>query len=211
MPNRLDTSPTSDFFEEILLCSRYGELPELKQTLALIEPSSIDKILHQQDSRGNTPLHFCSANGHLEIAEYLATLQSSGLDIQNEGGNTALHWACLNGHLSVVKSLANAGSDVKLKNKGGRMPIDEAESQGKEAVVLWLLALDMKREKEAGVFDAANGEEETGEDGDIDVNVSAGVGTGERANEQEIGVSTTAGEVREEEFSHKVDAMDMLD
>lgn len=170
---QMDTSATSEYFEEILLCARYGDLDDLRQYFSQIPEDLVATILQQQDSRGNTALHLCAANGHTTVASLLLTFQTTGIDLQNEGGNTALHWACLNGHLDTVKCLIEAGADVKIKNKGGRMPIDEAESQGKESIVLWLLALDMKREKDAGIYDG-DGKEEDGEEADVNVNLTAG-------------------------------------
>lgn len=211
MSGRVDTAPGSELFEEILLCARYGELPELQQNLDLVESDLVSSVLRQQDARGNTPLHFCCANGHVDVAEKLVAMQCSGLNICNEGGNTALHWACLNGHLATAKILVAAGADVKLKNKGGRMPIDEAESQGKEAIVLWLLALDMQREKEAGVYDAEVGDA-ANEDGDVSVNMTAGdiVPDAAVANVVETAESDgSQGPI--EEATTKIDAMDMLD
>lgn len=206
----LDTYLESELFQELLLCARYGELPELQETLALIPPERIELVLTQQDSRGNTPLHFCSANGHIDVVEHLLKVLQNrhGLDLQNEGGNTALHWACLNGHLATAKVLVAAGADVKIKNRGGRIPIDEAESQSKEAIVLWLIALDMQREKEAGMYDAENGMESANEEGDVKVRLTAGdVPIGSTAQEE----SELIDVLEDEESTKEVDAMDMLD
>ncbi len=144
----IDTSCGSDFFDDLLYFSRSGAVQELQSSLKSIPASQIPAFLSQKDDRGNTCLHFAAANGHLPIVtELLKSIEQISINSTNEGGNTPLHWACLNGHLGVVKELLKHGADTKVKNRGGRQPVDEAESQNKENCVLWLLALDMANEK----------------------------------------------------------------
>lgn len=208
------TTIDAEGFEEILLCARYGDLEDLKQYFTQLPIDTVEAVLQRQDDRGNTALHFCAANGHLPVVEYLLTLQKGAIDSTNEGGNTPLHWACLNGHLETVKSLVAAGADVKLKNRGRRMPIDEAESQGKESIVLWMLALDMKREKEAGVYNGEDKDVEESGEGDVNVNMTAG------EVEAEVAAASNATESSKEAFekssepfegTEAADEMDMLD
>ena len=61
------------------------------------------------------------------------------LNSQNSSGNTPLHWASLNGHLEAVKVLMGAGADPTITNKAGHDTVYEAEINGKETVVEWLL------------------------------------------------------------------------
>ncbi len=61
------------------------------------------------------------------------------LNNQNASGNTPLHWASLNGHLEAVKLLIGAGADPTITNKAGHDALYEAEINGKDAVVEWLL------------------------------------------------------------------------
>lgn len=193
-----------ELFEEILLCARYGELEDLQEYFTKMPVEQVSRMLKQQDARGNTALHFCAANGHLEVVKLLSSKETAALDLQNEGGNTALHWACLNGHLETVKYLVDdQGANVKIKNRGGRLPIDEAESQGKESIVLWLLALDMRREKEAGEA------EEPDVEGEANVKLTAGdiSETDEEANESVAG----DGASQHAEATRKLDKMNMLD
>jgi ankyrin repeat protein len=164
-----DTSTGSALFEELLQCARYGDLEDLNEytSATYIPATALASVLAQKDEHGNTMLHYACANGHISIVQRITQqLSNQDMNIQNDGGNTALHWASLNGHLDCVKHLLDAGSDPKIVNKAKRLPVDEAESQGKESVVLWFLALDMKREKEAldaeGIVAAAGVEEEDG-------------------------------------------------
>jgi ankyrin repeat protein len=57
----------------------------------------------------------------------------------NTSGNTPLHWASLNGHLEAVKLLVQAGADPGVTNRAGHDAVYEAEVNGKEQVVEWLL------------------------------------------------------------------------
>lgn len=169
-----------------------------------------------------------SAKDGRENAAMEGETTDSAVNLQNEGGNTALHWAALNGHLDVIKLLVEVGKvGTDVRNKMGRMAIDEAEAQGKESVVLWLLALDMKREKEAGLYDdkdeqvqgSVEGQEQEGEgDHDGAMNTTSGDG-------QDVSIAISAGQVEAgekyetahddtvatQELSKAVDEMDMLD
>ncbi|RXH83885.1 hypothetical protein DVH24_013130 [Malus domestica] len=95
-------------------------------------PKSMDNSKRRNFSL--TALHMASANGHLQIVEYLI---SRGVDLNatNEEMNTPLHWACLNGHVEVVKKLILAGSNLGVLNSYERTPVDEAVSRGKMDVL----------------------------------------------------------------------------
>ncbi|CAL5425436.1 unnamed protein product [Camellia sinensis] len=82
----------------------------------------------------STSLHMASANGHLDIVDYLIR---NGVDVNasNVEKNTPLHWACLNGHIEVVKNLILAGASVSVLNSHERTPMDEAVSRGKMDVI----------------------------------------------------------------------------
>ncbi|SPO29990.1 uncharacterized protein UTRI_06291_B [Ustilago trichophora] len=102
-------SLTSDQIDDLLLSARYGDLEDLQSTLSPLfastsSPTELLASIKNDDS--NTLLHYASANGHLDVVNYLlphADLPS--LLAQNISGNTPLHWAGLNGHLDTVKAL----------------------------------------------------------------------------------------------------------
>ncbi|PWZ03591.1 ankyrin [Testicularia cyperi] len=107
---------TSDQIDDLLLSARYGDVEDLKTTLSPLLASAgandlaaTSALLSSiKNESGNTMIHYASANGHVEVVEFLLPL--SNLDVvlsQNESGNTALHWAGLNGHLEIVKLLIN--------------------------------------------------------------------------------------------------------
>ncbi|KAG1371112.1 putative ankyrin repeat-containing protein P16F5.05c [Cocos nucifera] len=95
---------------------------------------SVGVSLNSKDSQGRTALHMASANGHLDIVEYLI---SNGADINaaNSEKNTPLHWSCLNGHIEVVKTLIQNGASLSVLNSHERTPMDEAVSRGRMEVI----------------------------------------------------------------------------
>lgn len=83
----------------------------------------------------------------------------SFVNLKNTSGNTALHWAALNGHLAAVKTLVSLGADAAILNTAGHDAVFEAEQNGKNDVVGWLLV-------EGGALDTVVGalkEEEVAE------------------------------------------------
>lgn len=83
----------------------------------------------------------------------------------NDSGNTPLHYAALNGQLDSVKFLVDSvplrtrSEYVQFKNKAGHDAAFEAEGNGKEDVVGFLL----------GSMDDAGQEVEGADDGEVDV------------------------------------------
>ena len=58
--------------------------------------------------------------GHLPVAEYLATKMEGHLFDSDDDGNTALHMAAYFGHLPMVRYLVRScGFDVKTTDKVG--------------------------------------------------------------------------------------------
>ncbi|KAN0063697.1 ankyrin repeat-containing protein [Thecaphora frezii] len=103
---------TEDQIDDLLFAARVGDLEDVEAFLnphfaALTDAAQIEQLLLSiKNDSENTLLHYCSANGHQALVDYL--LPHSPLRYllhQNSSGNTALHWAGLNGHLSVVTSL----------------------------------------------------------------------------------------------------------
>lgn len=170
---------TEDQIDEILYCSRAGELEDLKTSFenSLKENNNFDEILesiqHSNESQ-NSPLHYAAANGHHTIVTYISEKCSlASILAQNDAGNTPLHWAAFNGHSEIVKDLINRieslapkpTSDESTKiaelteeerdaiaekearqrsiwdvvNKAGRGPMSEAQMNGKEAIVDFML------------------------------------------------------------------------
>ncbi|KAF0546653.1 ankyrin [Gigaspora margarita] len=131
---------SEEITEEIIACARYGELSELQDIIKSYPVA----CLASRDTSGNTALHMASANGYINIVEYiiqtLETLENGIVNVQNELGNTPLHWSALNGHIEVVTLLVSNGADVKIKNKAGRTAMYEAQQNNHEKVVEYLLS-----------------------------------------------------------------------
>ncbi|KAG4306596.1 hypothetical protein PORY_000584 [Pneumocystis oryctolagi] len=134
-----DILNSNEVFEAFFYAARLGDL----KTIQELPLSTIN--LFQQDEYGNTALHMASANGNLNVVQFLLSQLSKTNDkhkyisIQNEQGNTPLHWAALNGHLEVVSLLVKEGADLYIQNKAQKTPLSDAESYNRTNVVTWLL------------------------------------------------------------------------
>jgi hypothetical protein len=136
--------------DDVLYFTRANEPQDLEQTLtelAMKHSTSIKHIIESciDPQTGNTVLHYCSANGLVDLLPSL--LSPAGgervspllIDLGNRESNTALHWAALNGHLPIVKLLVAAGADMWIKNSAGHLAMFEAERADKSDVVQYLL------------------------------------------------------------------------
>jgi hypothetical protein len=78
-----------------------------------------------KDPLGRSLLYIASINGHIKICEYLINKGILINDTDNSK-NTPLHGAAYFGQTNIVKLLLNYGANMCLKNKLGKLPIDEA-------------------------------------------------------------------------------------
>jgi uncharacterized protein len=170
MPAIVLPTPTPDELDDLIYFARTSDLPALKTGILQAcekhssSPSTIlaTAIDIDEDGLGSQSclLHWPSANGNLEVVEYLLSLllppETNGTNAasadksapslvnhRNISGNTPLHWAALNGHLSCVKALVAAGADPSIINEVGHDAVYEAECSGKEGgkeVAQWILA-----------------------------------------------------------------------
>lgn len=135
--------------DDLMMDARAGDLEALKEFFgALASKEEILEVLPKikDEYSLSTALHYASANGHLEVVEYIIGLCDQRSDIlkelvtaKNESGNTALHWAALNGHLEVIKPLCDGGADPFVQNEAGHDAIYEAQAFEREDVVDYLL------------------------------------------------------------------------
>uniref|UniRef100_A0A060T6M4 ARAD1C15092p n=1 Tax=Blastobotrys adeninivorans TaxID=409370 RepID=A0A060T6M4_BLAAD len=152
--------------DNVLLDARSGDLEALKEYFQAlkeqvgVEPSAVLDQFKDEYSH-STALHMASANGHVEVVEYLLSINNDKkiVNAQNESGNTALHWASYNGHLEVVKKLCDAGADPFIHNEGGHDVFYDAEEH--EEVIDFLLS---KYSIEPEEDDGPQEQEETGND-----------------------------------------------
>jgi ankyrin repeat protein len=99
----------------LMIASIEGNLPVVK---ALVQgrKAKVDHI-------GWTPLHYASAKGQLEIAQYLLA-NGSAVDSMSPGNTTPLMMAVQSGNEQLVKLLLDKGADLQLKNTNGFTAID---------------------------------------------------------------------------------------
>ncbi|KDN43665.1 ankyrin [Tilletiaria anomala UBC 951] len=125
--------------DDILFFARAGQLEELQETFDELckkhssAERSVDELKENiikatRNETGNTALHYCCANGHKGVADYLIPSSSlSTLLAQNEAGNTPLHWAALNGHVEVVQSLVDAIEKAELSQDAAKLSVSEEQ------------------------------------------------------------------------------------
>ena len=92
-------------------------------------------LLHERNSKGNTPLHIAASLGHLEMTNFLLSqhqhMMVPLLKITNERNETALHGAVRNGHSKIVKTLIEKDPSLtSLRNKDGESPLFIAVDRG---------------------------------------------------------------------------------
>lgn len=96
--------------EEELKLIKFCEDGNFKEVQASLESLPIEINVNVQDDKGLTPLMCASANGHLDIVEYLIRERGANLNIKNNEGKTALDLAKENGHEEVAKFLIKFGA-----------------------------------------------------------------------------------------------------
>lgn len=85
-----------------------------------------------------TPLQRASAQGHLEIIQYLVT-NGANVNTKNKYGYTALMEAAKSGSLEIVKFLVEKGADVDAKDRYSATALIRAAGQGHLEVVSFLV------------------------------------------------------------------------
>ncbi len=133
--------------------------------LGYVPPTAHPKKLFEPLLLYHVPILLTSSTCATDVLKYLLPASPSAplplnTNLSNTSGNTPLHWAALNGHLDAVKILIAAGADPAIRNIAGHDILYEAERNGKQEVVEWLL-------KETGVVAQKTGEEEKGEEEEV--------------------------------------------
>ncbi|KAF0684673.1 Aste57867_23357 [Aphanomyces stellatus] len=94
-------------------------------------------LTNEINQYGETPLHFASLNGHLEVIEFLLSTGAS-IDQVDNYGETPLQWASRKGHLEIVRELVDAGASLVLVNNDGNTAKDLTTRNGHSAVAVYL-------------------------------------------------------------------------
>ncbi|KAI9638792.1 uncharacterized protein MKK02DRAFT_31111 [Dioszegia hungarica] len=162
------TKPSAEESDEFLLSCRYGELEEVQ---AYISQFGEEAIVEARDNRGNTALHMCCANGHIDILQALLPhLPPSFLQQTNTAGSPPLHWAILNNQVAVVKLLSELPEE-----KGGGLPLLHQQNRAKRDAFTEALFHGEGKEEIAGYIEGylfkAEGD---GTDGEGEIKMTAG-------------------------------------
>ena len=196
------TGELQDLQTSLSVLAKTSNVHEREILTAAVDPNSGNGLLHMASANGHngTPTNpnptlittELTRPPHAETLKFLLALHTSPsqspfptesniINAQNSSGNTPLHWGSLNGHLEAVKVLVAAGADPAMVNKAGHDVVYEAEVNGKEEVVGWLLTEGKGLEKGLGV---SGGVREGGEVDDVE---EEGQEEGDEAQELEEG------------------------
>ena len=96
--NRDASESSADFSGQLIPACRDGDLVKVKY---LVEVKHVDPKLCKDSENGNTPLHWASGYGHLDIVKYLAEEQQCDVECMNKCGSTPLHGAAQGGRLDL--------------------------------------------------------------------------------------------------------------
>ncbi|WWC65883.1 uncharacterized protein I303_108505 [Kwoniella dejecticola CBS 10117] len=170
------TVPTTEDIEEVLLSARYGEIDELKE---FVEKFGSEPLGDAIDERGNTVLHMCCGNGHVDVLNYLIPLIPKDLlSRTNEAGSPPLHWAISNNHIACVKALVELPEEqggglplLKQTNANKRDAFAESifAGEGKEEVSGWIEGYLYKVEGGDEEEEAPKGADVEERDGEVKV------------------------------------------
>ena len=120
--------------EELRFAARAGDIDDVNKVLNRYkgESNELAKLLPAvvaatDELSGNSALHLCSANGHMDIIQLLLD-HKAPIDAINLSGSTPLHYASLTGNLDIVKVLIQKGAKPVIENKYGKTALDEAHN-----------------------------------------------------------------------------------
>jgi ankyrin repeat protein len=96
-----------------------GDLQSLKDVLTATDDNAI-----------RSSLFLSSANGHVDIVQFLLSRPSVDPDQKDQNSWTALHWASRNGHYKIVNLLLARNVAVDAGDNFGRTPLNRAVQIG---------------------------------------------------------------------------------
>jgi ankyrin repeat protein len=134
--------------EELFGAISENDLPETRRLL------SVGADVNAKDNVGDTPLHWASMQGHVQVFKGLVE-RGADIEVRNNRGYTPLHWACYNSHVAVVNELLGhddsssppilgkrkrRGANMEAKDRHGNTPLHLASMEDHLAVVKALLS-----------------------------------------------------------------------
>ena len=127
----------------IFQCCENGDLVGVKR---LVEEYGI--VLggsEIQSKHGNTPLHYASFWGHLEIVKYLVEECKVNPDAQDEYGCTPLQDSSRQGYIETVKYFIQHDVDTSIKNNDGNTFLDLFSGEKKDEIEEMMKDLHWKK------------------------------------------------------------------
>ena len=142
-----DRQSSSELSEQLLRACVDGDLNKVKY---LVEVEHVDPHSCRDEQLHNTPLHWASQYGHLDIVRYLVEERNCDVMCRNKYENTPLHLAALGGRLDVAQYLiSERGCDPMCRGQYGRTPLHHACQNGRLDVVKYLIE-DVKVDSSCG-------------------------------------------------------------
>lgn len=131
--------------EDLRYAARTGDIEQASAVLQRYTNSTDDlskllpAVIGSGDSlSGNKALHFCAANGHVNLIKLLIK-HNADVNTINSSGSTPLHYASLNGQKDAVQSLLDAGANPVVENNYGKTALDEARMGGRDEIATLLM------------------------------------------------------------------------
>jgi len=93
-----------------------------------------------------TPLHFATANVHLEAVEFLLD-HLADINSKDSSGSTPLHIAAQHGNILLTEKLLQYGADTKAKNINDKTPLNIATEFGHKSVEHFFINFETKTDK----------------------------------------------------------------
>ena len=104
--------------------------------------------LTNQDSRGNTPIHYALEQTYWKLVISKATAKE--LDICNKKGFAPLHIAAWNENVDAVKLILKKGANPRIKVSGGKTPLQYVQEQDFKRTPETETIISILREAEKG-------------------------------------------------------------
>lgn len=111
--------------------AREGNLKAMREIAKTVEENggtdAVWRLVHYNGQStsygfvGAIALHWASANGDVEMSQFLIR-KGSSVNCQNNGGSTPLHSACSNGQLSTARLLLMSGANIQISDCCGDTP-----------------------------------------------------------------------------------------